>query len=240
MAFSSQTYTFLIQALVLLPIAVLEVSALNYASLKSGEDFELKWAYNNTANKLMFKMKCKGMGWCAVGFSNASMGDGRGMKDYDIAAGGVASNTPYLGDYWSTGMTPPKNETTENWDLKTATEADGYTNVEFSRDAMTGDTAYDVQFMNDTEVFVMWAYNSNMDANTAGGNLNNPHNMNTRGRIPGKHNLIVMAMTATPPPSTTESTTGSTPTTVNGASEAGSHFVAYAIIMALSACVLSF
>jgi len=220
---TSQTYTFFILALALLPIAVLEVNALNYASLKSGDNFELKWAYDN--GKLMFKMKCKGTGWCAVGFSNASMGDGSGMKDYDIAAGGVSAGTNYLADYWSTSKTAPAKDATENLDLKTATEADGYTNVEFNRDAMTGDTANDVQFKNDTEVYVMWAYNSNTDANAGGANLNNQHVVSTRGRISGKHNLIVMAVTATPPPSTA---------TTSVASQA------CAIILASIAYVLSF
>ena len=41
----------------------------------------------------MFTMKCKTTGWCAVAFTT---GDGSGMKNYDIALGGVASNN-YLG-----------------------------------------------------------------------------------------------------------------------------------------------
>ena len=43
---------------------------------------------------LHFKMKCKGLGWCGVGFS--AEGDGRDMVNYDIAVGGVASNMGYL------------------------------------------------------------------------------------------------------------------------------------------------
>ena len=40
---------------------------------------------------------------------------------------------------------PDKGET-QNLNLTTATEADGYTNVEFYRAAMTGDSGKDVQF----------------------------------------------------------------------------------------------
>ena len=47
----------------------------------------LTWIY--TDKKLMFTMKCKTTGWCAVAFTT---GDGSGMRDYDIALGGVASN----------------------------------------------------------------------------------------------------------------------------------------------------
>ena len=89
----SQTYTFFLQALTLLSIALLaiEVNAVNYASVNSGDSkFELKWTYNNISDKLMFKMKCKGTGWCAVGFST-DPGNGGGMKNYDIAVGGVTS-----------------------------------------------------------------------------------------------------------------------------------------------------
>ena len=40
-------------------------------------------------------MTCKATGWCAVGFTENP--GGRGMVNYDIAAGGVsANNTSYL------------------------------------------------------------------------------------------------------------------------------------------------
>ena len=42
----------------------------------------------------MFTMKCKTTGWCAVAFTT---GDGKSMKDYDIALGGWASGNGYLG-----------------------------------------------------------------------------------------------------------------------------------------------
>ena len=43
---------------------------------------------------LIFNMTCKTTGWCAVAFTTNP--GGRGMVNYDIALGGVASNTPYL------------------------------------------------------------------------------------------------------------------------------------------------
>ena len=65
----------------------------DYASVKAGDLFELQWTYRN--NMLHFKMKCKGLGWCGVGFS--TFGTGAGMAQYDIAVGGVAANmTGYL------------------------------------------------------------------------------------------------------------------------------------------------
>jgi len=39
-------------------------------------------------------MTCKTTGWCAVGFTTTA--SGRNMQNYDIAVGGVVSNTPYL------------------------------------------------------------------------------------------------------------------------------------------------
>ena len=80
-------------ALVLLPYAVFNVDALKYASVDSDDgNFMLQWTYNN--DKLIFNMTCKTTGWCAVGFTASA--DGRNMVDYDIALGGVASNTSYL------------------------------------------------------------------------------------------------------------------------------------------------
>ena len=60
-------------------------------TVSAGDNFMLTWIYSN--NKLMFTMKCKTTGWCAVAFTT---GDGSGMRNYDIALGGVASGTNYL------------------------------------------------------------------------------------------------------------------------------------------------
>ena len=79
--------------LILFPCSLHVVNALNYAMFTPGNgNFELRWSYNN--NKLIFSMTCKATGWCAVAFTETATG--RGMVDYDIVAGGVASNTPYL------------------------------------------------------------------------------------------------------------------------------------------------
>ena len=68
-------------------------SVLKGSSIESANGmFKLQWTYNN--GKLIFNMTCKTTGWCAMGFTTSS--DGRNMVDYDIAVGGVASNTPYL------------------------------------------------------------------------------------------------------------------------------------------------
>ena len=65
-----------------------------YASVMSPDgSFKLEWTYSNS--KLMFKMTCKTTGWCAVGFTTTP--DGRGMKNYDIAVAGFASNAGYIG-----------------------------------------------------------------------------------------------------------------------------------------------
>ena len=70
------------------------VDVLNYAMFSAGNgNFMLHWTYSN--NKLLFNMTCKATGWCAVGFTENA--GGRGMVNYDIAAGGVsANNTSYL------------------------------------------------------------------------------------------------------------------------------------------------
>ena len=98
MAFTGKICAFVVLAV--LAYAVHEVHAdmhtgmMHYASVTDADgNFELKWTYKN--NTLHFKMKCKGLGWCGVGFS--TVGNGTDMVQYDIAVGGVAANmTAYL------------------------------------------------------------------------------------------------------------------------------------------------
>ncbi|XP_020607036.1 uncharacterized protein LOC110045747 [Orbicella faveolata] len=127
----------------LVSYVVNKIDATSYASLSSAdENFKLQWTYNSS--KFIFKMTCKTTGWCAVGFTTTA--DGRGMVDYDIAVAGYASSAGYIDDRWSTSTTLPSNDTEQNFNLMMASEQDGQTMVEFSRDALTGDTANDVQF----------------------------------------------------------------------------------------------
>ena len=101
MAFAKD-YAFFV--LLLFPYSLHVVHALNYATLSSDDgNFMLHWTFSN--NKLVFNMTCKAAGWCAVGFTENP--GGRQMVNYDIAAGGVAANTPYLevGLYNVTGCT---------------------------------------------------------------------------------------------------------------------------------------
>ena len=90
MAFA-KNYAFFV--LILFPCSLHVVHALNYATFSSGDgNFKLHWTYSN--NKLVFNMTCKATGWCAVGFTENP--GGRGMVNYDIAAGGVDGNSSYL------------------------------------------------------------------------------------------------------------------------------------------------
>jgi len=198
--------------LVLLSCFFRTVFALNYASFSSGDgNFKLQWTYNN--DKLIFNMTCKTTGWCAVGFTTTA--SGRNMQNYDIAVGGVVSNTPYLDDYWSTSTVTPSKDTTQNLNLIKATEAGGYTTVDFDRDAMTGDNAKDVQFANNTQVWVVWAWHNSNDGNSA------LQKHSGKGVSSNKHNLIMEAMSTGIQPSTTTpvssmssvSSTGPPPTT---------------------------
>ena len=86
-------YFYVLFVLAVLPYAVREVSALNYASVDSGDgQFKLHWAYSGS--KLIFNMTCKGSGWCGVAFTTTNTG--AGMVDYDIAVGGVDMGTKYV------------------------------------------------------------------------------------------------------------------------------------------------
>ena len=86
-----KNYAFFV--LILFPCSFHVVHALNYAMFNSPDgNFMLHWTYSN--NKLLFNMTCKATGWCAVGFTENP--GGRGMVNYDIAAGGVNGMTTYL------------------------------------------------------------------------------------------------------------------------------------------------
>ena len=50
-------------------------------------------------------------------------------------------------DLWSTSFGNPPSDLSQDYDLIAASESDGRTVVEFSRDAVTGDNDTDVQFM---------------------------------------------------------------------------------------------
>ena len=93
MTFLSQIFAVFAQAL--LPFAACASDdVLTYYTFDSGdENFKLQWAYNGD-DKLIFNVSCKTTGWCAVGFT--PIGDGRNMKDYDIAVGGFTANKTYL------------------------------------------------------------------------------------------------------------------------------------------------
>ena len=65
------------------------VLATNYAVFDSGDgNFKMHWTFDG--NTLKFNITCKATGWCAVAFSTTA--DGGGMRNYDIAAGGVDNN----------------------------------------------------------------------------------------------------------------------------------------------------
>jgi len=185
---ASLTYTFFTLALALLPFALLEADALNYASVKSADgNFELKWAYSN--NMLMFNMTCKATGWCAVAFTTNP--GGRNMVKYDIAVGGVNSNTPYLDDYWSAGKGTPTKDGSQDYKLLRAMEEGGKTYVDFYRNATTTESNNDVQFMNNTEVYIAWAFHASNDGDAGLAKHTATGVFNTT-----KRNLIMEAMDA--------------------------------------------
>ncbi|XP_068742889.1 uncharacterized protein [Montipora capricornis] len=167
---------------------------MHYASLMSSDGtFELKWGYrDDTVQMLYFMMKCKNTGWCGVGFS--SMGNGTGMKDYDIAIGGYEIRTlsGYLGDYWSTTTETPDIDAVHNLDLECSSEINGYTMVHFKKPAITSENMRDVQFTPNTTVWVMYAMQEDDIA------IDDTSFMvhSKKGRWQQQYNLIAMALAA--------------------------------------------
>ncbi|XP_068709143.1 DBH-like monooxygenase protein 1 [Montipora foliosa] len=162
---------------------------MHYASLMSSDgSFELKWAYKDSG-MFYFIMKCKNTGWCGVGFS--SMGNGAGMKDYDIAAGGY-STSEYLYDYWSVGQRTPEKDAQKDLTIECASEMGGYTMVHFKRPANTSDVEKDVQFTHNTTVWVMYA----MDDEDITSSSFPKHSKRSRISSEVQYNLIAMALAA--------------------------------------------
>ena len=92
MHFLSQIFA--VFALAVLSFAACISNVLNYYTFDCGdENFKLQWAYNGDG-KLIFNVSCKTTGWYAVGFT--PIADGRNMKNYDMAVGGVTANKTYL------------------------------------------------------------------------------------------------------------------------------------------------
>lgn len=84
---SSQLYVAFC-ALFILPFYFCVVDAQASVDFDNGM-FKLQWTHDD--GKLVFNMTCKTIGWCGVGFAQTS--DGKGMVNYDMAVGGVDSNS---------------------------------------------------------------------------------------------------------------------------------------------------
>lgn len=162
---------------------------MHYVSLMSSDgSFELKWAYNGNTGMLYFKMKCMNTGWCGVGFS--TMGNGAGMKDYDIAAGGFGTSD-YLYDYWSAGLGTPQKDAEQDLTIQSVNQTGGYTMVDFRRPANTNNMK-DVQFTRDTKVWIMYG----MDVGDITSSSFPKHSKKGRISSTVQYNLIEMACAA--------------------------------------------
>ncbi|XP_068709142.1 uncharacterized protein [Montipora foliosa] len=174
--------------------ADMDDNTIHYTSLKSSDGtFELKWGYRDDKDQMLnFIMKCKNTGWCGVGFS--SMGNGTGMKDYDIAIGGyeISTRSGYLGSYWSTTTEKPDMNRDSEIDITCTGEMGGYTIVHFRKPAIPSNNMANVQFTPNTTVWVMYAMHEDDIADD--GTSFMVHS--TKGRLQQQYNLIAMALAA--------------------------------------------
>ncbi|XP_073241496.1 DBH-like monooxygenase protein 2 homolog [Porites lutea] len=187
MHFLSQIFA--VFALAVLSFAACASNVLNYYTFDSGdENFTLQWAYDGD-EKLIFNVSCKTTGWCAVGFT--SFADGRNMTDYDMAVGGITANKTYLWGYHGLRPGVPYIDPTPDYVLISASESNGYTNLQFERETTTeeDDDPHDVQYRDDTEVWIVWAWRDDDADNKL--NLDLKH---TYRRVSSrKYNLIKLA-----------------------------------------------
>ncbi|XP_031553342.1 uncharacterized protein LOC116290454 isoform X2 [Actinia tenebrosa] len=111
----------------------------NHLTLKENV-FDVHWYVNTTEDRFYFKVVANTTGWVGLAFTTYEGGEG--MKDYDIALGGVRKeNETYLKDYWSTSEVKPILDSSQDLMLTSAMESNGKTTIEFNRKADTGDAA---------------------------------------------------------------------------------------------------
>lgn len=141
-------------------LTVLTVSCnWNDISLDGGRML-ISWSYDAETDKLNLQINASTVGWIGFGFALFAP---NGMQDYDVILAGYKNGSGYIYDMYSRGPSPPPLDSSQDYKLLGAIEEEGHTILNVERPGDTGD-AKDIQFMNNTEVFLVWALHSSLDA----------------------------------------------------------------------------
>lgn len=120
----------------------------------------ISWSYDAETDKLNLQINASTVGWIGFGFALFAP---NGMQDYDVVLAGYKNGAGYIYDMYSRGPSPPPLDSSQDYKLLGAIEEEGHTILNVERPGNTGD-AKDIQFMNNTEVFLVWALHSSLDA----------------------------------------------------------------------------
>lgn len=122
------------------------------------DNYMMYWKYNASEDMFYFKVKAKATGWVAFGVSTQE----KGMNGYDVMIGGVDNNgAEYIGDYLTAGLKTPPRDVSQDFNMMSWEERDGYTVLSFKRKRDTGDKE-DVE-IKPMAMYIQWAYHDTAD-----------------------------------------------------------------------------
>ncbi|KAJ7333721.1 DBH-like monooxygenase protein 1 [Desmophyllum pertusum] len=119
--------------------------------------FRLLWTFDDQTDMVTFHVKVQTTGWVAFGFALTAPNF---MMNYDVVVAGYSNGQGYLNDYYTEGRGRPLPDSKKDYELLSASEVGGYTELMFKRPRDTEDSK-DVQFGTGTQVHLIWAYGTN-------------------------------------------------------------------------------
>ncbi|KAL9982002.1 hypothetical protein ACROYT_G010781 [Oculina patagonica] len=136
--------------------------------------FMVMWYFDTKYDKIVIHLRVKTTGWVGFGFAENAPNN---MQNYDVIVGGFDNGQGYLNDYYTQGRTQPQPDANQDYNLTSASESGGYTELMFERPLDTGDSK-DYKFVTGNQFHVIWAYGGN-DITSSTNFVQ--HSQNTRG-----------------------------------------------------------
>lgn len=122
--------------------------------------YTVKWAADAAAGTITFTMRAATTGWLAVGFA---LGGGAPHRDTDMYVGWVSEGAATVQDLWSASLGPPPvADAADDVTDVSGTEADGATEITFTRKLTTDDASQDVD-LSGGAVLLQWPFHETSD-----------------------------------------------------------------------------
>lgn len=113
--------------------------------------YELRWTFDAVRQTIAFNVQAKTVGWVGLGLSP----DG-GMVGSDVVTGWVNSTGAFLQDRYADSLSLPSIDPSQDWTLLSGNEANGWTNLTFTRKWITGDSRDRDIMANTARVVFSW------------------------------------------------------------------------------------